>query len=73
MVECTNKFMALKIYDTVSNKFARPIDLKEIKALLGLLYISNANKSNHQHADDLFKKSGWSMEIYRLPMSLESF
>ncbi|XP_072394910.1 uncharacterized protein [Diabrotica undecimpunctata] len=68
-----SKFIALKRYDTVNTRTARPIDLIELKALFGLLYISGANKSNHQNADDLFRTDGRSMEIYLLKMSLKRF
>lgn len=72
IVENTNKYIISKAYNP-SYRTARNTDVTEIKALLGLLYISAANKSNNQNASDLFRANGLSMEIYRLTMSLERF
>lgn len=70
VVENANKYILLKQYNS-TYKTARRTDVNELEALLGLVYILVANKSNHQNAFDLFRTNGMSMEIYQLTMALE--
>ncbi|KAJ8965504.1 hypothetical protein NQ314_004093 [Rhamnusium bicolor] len=58
IVKYTNKFISMQSYDIIGNRTTRPIDLLELKAFLGLLYISGANKSNRQNAEDIFRTNG---------------
>lgn len=72
IVENTNIFIGMSHFDP-SNRSARQTDIIELKALLGLLYISGMSKNNHVNAADLFRTNGTSMEIFRLTMSLQRF
>lgn len=72
IVENTNIFIAISNIGTI-NRTARPTDLLEIRALLGLLYIAGINKASRLHASDLFKTNGTSLEIFRLTMSQARF
>lgn len=56
-----------------SNRIVRPIDVTELKALLGLLFIAGMTKNNCVNANDLFKTNGTSMKIFRLAMSFVRF
>ncbi|KAJ8949217.1 hypothetical protein NQ314_008277 [Rhamnusium bicolor] len=55
IVENTNKILSTAKYP-VSNRTARLTDKIELKALLGLLYLSGVRKNNHLNASDLWKK-----------------
>lgn len=49
------------------------IDIDELKAFLGLLYIDGVMKGNLQNTEDLFRTNGMGLELFRLTMSLERF
>ncbi|KAJ8957291.1 hypothetical protein NQ314_006590 [Rhamnusium bicolor] len=55
IVENTNKIVSTAKYP-VSNRATRLTDKIELKALLGLLYLSGVGKANHLNASDLWKK-----------------
>lgn len=69
IVTYTNKFIEMQAYDVSQNRSFRPTDLLEVKALLGLLYISGASKNSRRNAEDLFRTNGMAMDIFRLTMS----
>lgn len=69
IVENTNK-----VIETISNNYdrsrnANSTNVLEIRALLGLLYLSGVRKCNHLNARDLWRTDGTSLEIFRLTMS----
>lgn len=68
----SNLYIEQKRYPE-QNRTARPTKIDELKALLGLLYISGVMKSNHRNITDLFRNDGMGVEIFRLTMSLERF
>ena len=72
IVSYTNNYIQLKKYNK-EHRTARETDIIEIKALLGLIYIAGAIKSNRQTTRDLFRTNGMSYEIFRLTMSEERF
>lgn len=72
IVENTNIYIGMTNFNP-SNRTARPTDIIELKALIGLLYISSMSKNNRVNAADLFRTNGTSMEIFRLTMSLQRF
>ncbi|KAJ8936879.1 hypothetical protein NQ314_012143 [Rhamnusium bicolor] len=55
IVEYTNKIISTAKYP-VSSRAARLTNKTELKALLGLLYLSGVRKTNHLNASDLWKK-----------------
>ncbi|XP_023228246.1 uncharacterized protein LOC111628649 [Centruroides sculpturatus] len=52
---------------------AKPTDLVEIKALLGLLYLSGVLKSSHIHTDELWNNDGTGVSIFRTTMNQQRF
>ena len=73
IVSNTNLFITQQEYDRQQYRTARPTDLIEIKALLGLLYLAAVRKTNHLNATNLWSSNGTSIEMFRLTMSLERF
>ncbi|KAJ8945190.1 hypothetical protein NQ314_009305 [Rhamnusium bicolor] len=70
IMDSTNKFI-----NSVKEKFshdrdARPTDILEMQAFIGLLYYAGILKANHLNADDLWKTDGSGVEIFRLTMAL---
>ncbi|KAJ8928935.1 hypothetical protein NQ314_018434 [Rhamnusium bicolor] len=72
IVENTSKIISIAQYP-VSNRTARLTDKIELKALLGLLYVSGVRKTNHLNASDLWEKNGMAIELFLLTMSLDRF
>lgn len=73
IVQNTNKFIETSQENYKRIRYARKTYRNEILALIGLLYFSGMQKSNHQNAEDLWKTDGTSVELYRLTMSLFRF
>nr|CAI5851506.1 unnamed protein product [Callosobruchus analis] len=72
IVGYTNILFAMQSYDLTKYRTNRPLDIIELKALLGILYITASKKSNRQNAECSSVQNRWgSMEIYRLTMSLK--
>ncbi|KAJ8965808.1 hypothetical protein NQ317_000436 [Molorchus minor] len=69
----TNEYIRSKSYDTKDLRTHNITDLIELKAFIGLLYISGANKSGRQNIEDLFRSNGMAMEIFRLTMCQRRF
>ncbi|XP_049942746.1 piggyBac transposable element-derived protein 4-like [Schistocerca serialis cubense] len=68
----------VKIHD-MSNKyrapkpaFIRPLDIDELRAFLGLLYLSGVMKSNHENVG-LFANDGTGRDVFRATMSVQRF
>lgn len=72
LVESTNLSISQKQY-TREYRTSTTTDIIEVKALLGLLYLSAVRKTNRLNAGDLWKNYGTSIEMFRLTMSLERF
>ncbi|XP_066247978.1 piggyBac transposable element-derived protein 4-like [Euwallacea similis] len=73
IVNYTNKLISSKGDDTKKDRYNKITDLVEIKALVVLLYISEVYKFSLQNYENLFRKYGMSMEIFRLTMSAKRF
>lgn len=72
IVKSTNIYIGMSNVDP-NNRTAKPTDILELKAFIGLLYICAMSKNNHVNAADLFRTNGTSMEIFRLTMSVARF
>lgn len=72
IVKHTNTFIEIKNTEP-TNRTARPTDILELKAFIGLLYIAGKEKHSRLNASDLFRTDGMSLEIYRLTMSFARF
>jgi hypothetical protein len=73
IVECTNKYI-----DRIAGNFSRPRDAKhtdfaEIKAFIGILYLTGVYKANHLNLEELWSSRGDGVEIFRLTMGLRRF
>lgn len=69
----------VKIHD-MSNKyrapqpaFIKPLDIIELRAFLGLLYLSGIMKSNHENVIGLFAHDGTGRDVFRATMSVDRF
>lgn len=74
IVDCTNE----KITDMSSRygetaTFVNYTDLVEVKAFLGLLYLTSVFKSNNEDVEGLFSSDGTGRDIFRATMSLKRF
>lgn len=70
---CTNKYI-----DSISTKYsrerdARHVDIIELRAFLGLLYLAGMHRSNRLNLEDLWATNGSGIELFRLTMSLRRF
>ncbi|KAJ8957297.1 hypothetical protein NQ314_006583 [Rhamnusium bicolor] len=69
IVGCTN----IKINSISQNfsreRYVRPINLVEIKALIGVLYFAEVRKVNHMHLSNLWRTDGSGVEAFRLGMN----
>lgn len=54
-------------------QFTDHVDVVEMEALLGLLYLSGVFKSNHEDVESLFATDGTGRDIFRSVMSLKRF
>ncbi|XP_066260450.1 piggyBac transposable element-derived protein 4-like [Euwallacea similis] len=54
-------------------KDAKITDLYEVKALIGLLYLSGVLKSNRLNLDEMWDKNGTGVELFRLTMPQQRF
>ncbi|XP_049833496.1 piggyBac transposable element-derived protein 4-like [Schistocerca gregaria] len=51
----------------------KPIDIIELKAFIGLLFLAGVNKSNRQSLEDLWGSDGDGIEKFRLVMNIKRF
>ncbi|KAK9678923.1 Transposase IS4 [Popillia japonica] len=73
IVENTNKFITSISENYSTERDAMPTDIVEIKALLGLVYLSGVLKSSRLNVDELWDKNGCGVERFRLTMSKQRF
>lgn len=74
IVEYTNRKITDESHKYASTStFVDHTDKVEIKALLGLLYLSGIFKSAHEDAENLWATDGTGRDIFRLTMSLKRF
>lgn len=52
---------------------AKPIDIIELKAFIGLLYLAGVHRGNRQSLEDLWGSEGDGIEKFRLVMSIKRF
>lgn len=75
----TNIVSHTNIYiETISDNFqrerdARPTNLIEIKALIGLLYLCGIHKSSHVNVRDIWATDGTGLDIFHRTMSYKRF
>lgn len=67
IISITNKYNADHQY------FVNPTTLQEIKALIGLLYLSGLYKAHRQNVKDLWATDGSGLDIFRQTMSYQRF
>lgn len=71
IVDNTNKYIQ-DAQDRYSHeRDAKTTDIFEIKALIGLLYLTGVLKRNRINAEDLWRVDGTGGEMFRLTMSLQ--
>lgn len=73
IVNYTNIFI-----ESIRNRFqrdrdAKPTDVAEFKAFIGLLYLAGALRSNRQSLEELWGEDGCGVERFRLVMNLKRF
>ena len=73
IVKYTNQYM-----DTIRDKFSRerdinPMDVIEIRAFIGLLYLAGAYRGNRQSLEELWGKEGDGIEKFGLVMNIKRF
>ncbi|XP_023239424.1 uncharacterized protein LOC111638032 [Centruroides sculpturatus] len=74
IVDYTNVYIEIIRYTRYSReRDAKPTDLVEIKAFLGLLYLSGVLKSSHIHTDELWNDDGTGVSIFRATMNQQRF
>ena len=73
IVENTNKYIAKVESKYSRERAARPTDVIEIRALLGLLYLAGCLKSNRLSTKDMWARNGTGIEIFWLTMSEQRF
>lgn len=73
VVTNTNKEIDRVTHLYTRASFCRPTNENEINALIGILILSDVQKSSKLNASELFCKKGTSPEIFRLAMSEQRF
>ncbi|XP_050509192.1 uncharacterized protein LOC126886348 [Diabrotica virgifera virgifera] len=73
VVICTNIKIETVTNDYTRQRDAKPTDIAEIKALIGLLYLAGIRKANHMNLEDLWRTDGTGIETFRLVMSKSRF
>ncbi|XP_068086415.1 piggyBac transposable element-derived protein 4 [Anabrus simplex] len=73
IVNHTNQYI-----DSIREAYSRPRDVlhtdkSEIKAFIGLLYLTGLYKAGRTSLEDLWDNEGFGIEIFRLTMSLKRF
>ncbi|XP_026469438.1 piggyBac transposable element-derived protein 4-like [Ctenocephalides felis] len=59
--------------DLSKHRYMEEIEISELKAFIGLLYIAGFYRSNKQNLSDLWQVDGTGVEIFRLTMSIQRF
>lgn len=73
IVEYTNMYI-FSIKDQFEReRDAKPTDVVEFKAFIGLLYLAGILKSNRQLLEEMWSEDGFGVERFRLVMSLKRF
>lgn len=73
IVENTNKYISEISSHSSRERDARPIDVIELRALLGLLYMSGLLKSSRLNVNELWDQNGFGVERFWLTMSKHRF
>nr|XP_026490968.1 piggyBac transposable element-derived protein 4-like [Vanessa tameamea] len=73
---CTNSHIQERralCADVSKQRFMSEVEISELKAFIGLLYLAGFYRSNRQNLKDLWQKDGTGIEIFRLTMSIQRF
>ena len=73
MVTCTNQYINFVKDDYARNRDAKCIDVIELKASMGLLYLAGAYRANRQSLEELWGTKGDGVERFGLVMSIKRF
>lgn len=73
IVSHTNQRIAEKSDKWKKSSHYRETTVPELKAVIGLLYLSGTFKSNHRHLYELWNTDGTGMEVFRATMSQRRF
>lgn len=73
IVENTNKYISGISSHSSRERDARPIDIIELKALIGLLYMSGLLRSSRLNVNELWDQNGFGVERFWLTMSKHRF
>lgn len=73
IVQQTNQYI-----ESIKSRFkrdrdAKPIDIIELKAFIGLLYLAGVHRGNRQSLEDLWGSDGDGIEKFRLVMNVKRF
>lgn len=74
IVTFTNQYIHLEVRDRFDRqRDANDMDMTELKAFIGLLYLAGTLHANKMMLEDLWGTDGHGVEIFRLVMSLKRF
>lgn len=73
IVACTNIYILKVRTNYTRERDAKCTDVREIKAVIGLLYLAGVLRSSHVRLSDLWAKDGTGVEAFRVTMSLKRF
>ncbi|KFM74523.1 PiggyBac transposable element-derived protein 4, partial [Stegodyphus mimosarum] len=73
IVECTNLYISEIVLHYKRERDAKPTDVVEIKAVIGLLYLCGLHKSSHLNVKDLWATDGTGIEIFHTTMPYKRF
>nr|XP_022904781.1 piggyBac transposable element-derived protein 4-like [Onthophagus taurus] len=74
LVNTNNKISEMQHhYKAPQPAFVSLLDMTELRAFIGLLYLSGIMKSNHENVEGLFANDGTGRDVFRATMSLKRF
>lgn len=73
VVDNTNKYIDSVSSNYARSRDARPTNLSEIKALMGLFYLAGCLKGTRLSTEELWNRQGTDVELFWLTMSLQRF
>lgn len=59
--------------DISQRRYMNEVEISELKAFIGLLFMAGFYRSNRQNLEDLWQADGSGVEVFRLTMSVQRF
>lgn len=69
IMDYTNKWIETKKGMMSRERDAKPTNVQELKALIGLHYLASVMKPSHENLQDLWAKDGTGVEMFRAGMN----